>query len=212
VETTWKTRAAHYDRIGELIATMAEAVDGNVLVLFPSYAFLEQVLSRSSLYGRNVLVQRSEMTDYERSAFLDLLRGAERNNLIMAVSGGMYAEGIDYRGEMLSGVFVVGPALPAVTFEQELLKQHFDESHGTGFEYAYLVPGMTRVVQSAGRVIRSESDIGVIALLCRRFTFESYNRYFPADWFVDSPRELVTRQPAEAIRRFFEGHRLPLFR
>ena len=114
------------------------------------------------------MVQRSDMTDYERNAILDILRDRpERGNLILAVSGGMYAEGVDYQGDMLSGVMVVGPALPQVSFEQELLKQYYDEQYGSGFEFAYLIPGMTRVVQSAGRVIRSEHDIGIIALLCK---------------------------------------------
>ena len=113
---------------------------------------------------------------------------------------------------MLSGVFVVGPALPSVSFEQELLKQYYEEQYGRGFEYAYLIPGMTRVIQSAGRVIRSESDIGVIALLCRRFTQPMYNRYFPADWYQQSPRELVTKKPVDEIRAFFEAKRTPQLR
>jgi len=92
-----------------------------------------------------------------------------------------------------------------VSFEQELLKQYYDEQYGSGFEFAYLIPGMTRVVQSAGRVIRSERDIGVIALLCKRFTQQSYTQFFPADWYEDSPRELVTRKPANEIREFFEA-------
>jgi len=91
-----------------------------------------------------------------------------------------------------------------VSFEQELLKQYYDEQYGAGFEFAYLIPGMTRVVQSAGRVIRSETDIGVIALLCKRFTQASYTRYFPADWYEESPRELVSRKPALDVRAFFE--------
>jgi DNA excision repair protein ERCC-2 len=104
---------------------------------------------------------------------------------------------------------VVGPALPQVSFEQELLKHYYDEQYGAGFEFAYLIPGMTRVVQSAGRVIRSETDIGVIALLCKRFTQESYTRYFPLDWYEDSPRELVTKKPANEIRSFFEAKTAP---
>ena len=144
---------------------------------------------------------------------LDVLRDRpQRGNLILAVSGGMYAEGIDYRGEMLSGVMVIGPALPAVSFEQELLKRYYDEQYGSGFEYAYLIPGMTRVIQSAGRVIRSETDIGIIALLCRRFTQESYTRYFPADWYEESPRELVTKKAASEIRDFFEARATPQLR
>jgi DNA excision repair protein ERCC-2 len=124
----------------------------------------------------------------------------------------MYAEGVDYQGDMLSGVIVVGPALPQVSFEQELLKQYYDEQYGSGFEFAYLIPGMTRVVQSAGRVIRSERDIGFIALFCKRFTQESYTRFFPADWYEESPRELVSKRPASEIRAFFETHNTPQIR
>jgi len=211
VDTTWKQRALHYDGISKTVAEMADASEGNFLALFPSYAFLREVSERLPILRKNVMTQRSDMTDYERSAILDVLRDTKKRegNLILAVSGGMYAEGIDYQGDMLSGVFVVGPALPPVTFEQELLKAYFDEQYGAGFEYAYLIPGMMRVVQSAGRVIRSESDIGVIALLCKRFTHESYTRYFPADWYEESPRELVTKKPAEEIRSFFEARRSP---
>ena len=93
---------------------------------------------------------------------------------------------------------------PALTLEQQLLKDYYQERFDRGFEYSFVVPGMTRVVQSAGRVIRSERDVGVIALLCRRFTQESYTRYFPADWYEESPRELVTRKAASDIRTFFD--------
>lgn len=206
VDTTYRHRAQHYDAIAQSVVEIAESANGNVLALFPSYAFLREVADRMPATRKNVLLQRSDMTDYERSAMLDVLRLRPREGtLILAVSGGMYAEGIDYQGDMLSGVIVVGPALPQVSFEQELLKAHYDEHYGAGFEFAYLIPGMTRVVQSAGRVIRSENDVGVIALLCRRFTQEMYTRYFPSDWYVETPRELVSRKPASDVRAFFEA-------
>jgi Rad3-related DNA helicase len=206
VDTTYKKRADSYEKIATTVADIADAGDGNFLALFPSYAFLREISERMPPIRKRVMVQRNDMTDYERNAILEILRDApKRGNLILAVSGGMYAEGVDYEGDMLSGVMVVGPALPQVSFEQELLKQYYDEQYGSGFEFAYLIPGMTRVVQSAGRVIRSERDIGVIALLCKRFTQESYTRYFPADWYEESPRELVTRKPANEIRSFFEA-------
>jgi DNA excision repair protein ERCC-2 len=209
VETTYKQRANHYDRIAETVADIAEAGDGNFLALFPSYAFLREVGERMPPLRKKVMVQRNDMTDYERNAILDILREKPRDgNLILAVSGGMYAEGIDYQGDMLAGVMVVGPALPQVSFEQELLKRYYDEQYGAGFEYAYLIPGMTRVVQSAGRVIRSERDIGVIALLCKRFTQESYTRYFPSDWYEESPRELISRRAATDVREFFDKQKL----
>lgn len=213
VDTTYKRRADHYARIAETVAQIADAGDGNFLALFPSYAFLREISERMPPTGKRVMIQRNDMTDYERNAILDILRTRGRKgNLILAVSGGMYAEGIDYQGDMLSGVMVVGPALPQVSFEQELLKQYYDEQYGSGFEFAYLIPGMTRVVQSAGRVIRSETDVGVIALLCKRFTQESYTRYFPSDWYEESPRELVSRKPASEIRSFFEAKSTPQLR
>jgi DNA excision repair protein ERCC-2 len=213
VDTTWKARAKHYDSIAERVLEIAESYGGNFLALFPSYAFLREVADCLRASQKNILIQRSDMTDYERSAMLDVLRDRpQRGNLILAVSGGMYAEGIDYRGDMLSGVMVIGPALPAVSFEQELLRRYYDEQYGSGFEYAYLIPGMTRVIQSAGRVIRSETDIGIIALLCRRFTQESYTRYFPTDWYDQSPQELVTKKAASEIRDFFEARATPQLR
>ena len=213
VDTTYKQRANHYGRIAETVGEIAETTDGNFLALFPSYVFLREVAERMPPLRKQILVQRTDMTDYERNAILGILRDRPgRDNLILAVSGGMYAEGVDYRGDMLSGVMVVGPALPSVNFEQELLKRYYDEQYGAGFEFAYLIPGMTRVVQSAGRVIRSETDIGVIALLCRRFTQETYTRYFPADWYEQSPRELVSARPAHDIRAFFEAKATPQLR
>ncbi|HEY3057151.1 MAG TPA: ATP-dependent DNA helicase [Thermoanaerobaculia bacterium] len=213
VDTTFKQRANHYEKIGAMVADIADANEGNYLALFPSYVFLREVAERMPPTRKNMMIQRSDMTDYERNAILAILRDKpRRGNLILAVSGGMYAEGIDYQGDMLSGVMVVGPALPSVSFEQELLKQYYDEQYGAGFEFAYLIPGMTRVVQSAGRVIRSETDVGVIALFCRRFTQEMYTRYFPADWYEESPRELISRKPASEIKAFFEAKSTPQLR
>ena len=112
-----------------------------------------------------LLVQRADFSDFERQQILEALASPPSEGILLfAVSGGMYAEGVDYPGELLSGVFVVSPALPQVSFERELLRRYFDEREEAGFDYAYLQPGMTRVVQAAGRLIRSETDRGVIAL------------------------------------------------
>src|SRR5208283_3077081 len=117
-------------------------------------------------------------------------------------------EGVDYPGELLSAVFIVSPALPQVSFERELLRRYFEETEQAGFEYAYLQPGMTRVIQAAGRLIRGETDCGVIALLCRRFLQEPYVSHLPRDWYDGSPRELAAPDPAGEIRRLFAGHPL----
>jgi DNA excision repair protein ERCC-2 len=107
---------------------------------------------------------------------------------------------------MLIGIICVSPALPQVSFERELLREYYEEQLGKGFEYAYLIPGMRRVIQSSGRVIRSETDVGVIALLCRRFANPRYARLLPGDWYADSPRDLIAPKYEEEIRRFWELH------
>lgn len=204
VRTTYTSREKNYDRIAALIGEMSDAHPGNDLVLFPSYQFLGQVAARLPRVTAQVLVQRADLSDFERQQILRSLAAPPATGiLLLAVSGGMYAEGVDYPGELLSGVFVVSPALPQVSFERELLRRYFDEEEDAGFDYAYLQPGMTRVVQAAGRLIRSETDRGVIALLCRRFVEEPYASRLPRDWYTESPRELVTDRPAEAIREFF---------
>jgi len=152
-------------------------------------------------------VQRPNLPEFERRQILQSLSDPpEEGILLLAVSGGMYAEGVDYPGEILSGVFVVSPALPQVSFERELLRRYFEDTEEAGFDYAYLQPGMTRVVQAAGRLIRSETDRGVIALICRRFLEEPYASRLPRDWYEESPSELVTLAPAQEIREFFADY------
>lgn len=204
VRTTFTSREKNYDKIAGLLARMADAHAGNNLALFPSYKFLREVSSRLPPMQARLLEQRERLTDFEKSQILAALESPpEEGLLFLAVAGGMYAEGVDYPGEKLSGVFIVSPSLPQVSFERQLLKRYFDEHDESGFEFAYIQPGMTRVIQAAGRLIRSESDRGVVALLCRRFVEEPYQRYLPRDWYDESPEELVTRDPEGAVREFF---------
>ncbi len=207
VRTTYTARERHYGRIAQLLAEMSDAHGGNDLVLFPSYRFLAAVASLLPETRSRLLVQRPDLTAFERQQLLEALASPPPGGtLLFAVSGGMYAEGVDYPGDLLSAVFVVSPALPQVSFERELLRRYFDDHEEAGFDYAYLQPGMTRVVQAAGRLIRSETDRGVIALLCARFLEEPYASRLPRDWYGESPSELVTRRPAEEIREFFERY------
>jgi DNA excision repair protein ERCC-2 len=207
VRTTYTARERNYGRIATLLAEMSNAHGGNDLVLFPSYRFLSEVAARMPATRSCLLVQRPDSTAFERQQLLEALASPPPGGtLLFAVSGGMYAEGVDYPGELLSAVFVVSPALPQVSFERELLRRYFDDREEAGFDYAYLQPGMTRVVQAAGRLIRSETDRGVIALLCARFLEEPYASRLPRDWYEESPRELATKRPADEIREFFSRY------
>ncbi len=202
VDTTYRARARWYGRIAELVAELAPP-ERNALVLFPSYAFLQEVAGRLVVPGHAIEIQRGSDTDRARREILARLRANHEPVLLLAVLGGAFAEGVDYPGEMLSEVIVVSPALPQVGPERELLKAYFDDRYERGFEYAYLVPGMTRVVQAAGRLIRSADDRGVIVLICKRFLAEPYRSLLPGEWTGGEPESLRRDDPAAAVREFF---------
>jgi Rad3-related DNA helicase len=204
VTTLWRRREENYPVIAERLAAMVREVPGNCLALFPSYAFLEQIAARLPRLEHQVLIQRQADDGEAREALLDRLRGSLFSRvLLLSVAGGVFAEGVDYPGDMLQAVIVVGPCLPSVGLEQKLLQTHFDERFEKGFEYAFVVPGMTRVVQAAGRLIRSATDRGVIALLDRRFLDLPYVGYLPADWIPEEGPAALAGDPADVTRRFF---------
>ncbi|HXU46086.1 MAG TPA: helicase C-terminal domain-containing protein, partial [Thermoanaerobaculia bacterium] len=204
VETTWKQRPDNYERIADRLAGFVESVPGNCLTLFPSYQFLAEVVGRMRLQGKRLLVQRQADSDREREAILETLRTAIFGDVMLAaVAGGAFAEGVDYPGEMLKAVAIVGPCLPGLSLEQELLKAYYEERFDKGFEYAFVVPGMTRVVQAAGRLIRSPEDTGVIALFDRRFLAFPYRRHLPADWLPEEGAGALVGDPAEVASAFF---------
>lgn len=204
VATTFRERPAYYPVIAERLARFADAVPGNCLALFPSYQFLAEISGRMRPGRKRVLVQQVSDGDRQREEILNTLRTALFGDvLLLAVAGGVFAEGVDYPGDMLKAVAVVGPCLPAVTLDQELLKAYYDERFERGFEYAFVVPGMTRVVQAAGRLIRSEHDTGVIALFDKRFLRRPYSDHLPAEWIPDGGLRALSGEPGRAAAEFF---------
>jgi len=202
VDTRWKQRPANYDPIASWIARLAQP-GHNVLVLFPSYRFLEQVHDRLPAVRHAVLRQHPGAGGVAQREILEAL-GAGASTLLLAVLGGMFAEGVDYPGRMLSQVMVVSPGLPQFDTERQLLRDWYRERYGQGFAYAYLIPGMTRVIQAAGRLIRSDEDRGVIVLMGRRFAQRSYLELLPEDWIGEDPAELFPEDPEDAVKTFFE--------
>ena len=182
VSTTFRVRAAHYEKIAKVIATTASTHLGNYMALFPSYEFMRGVAASLSEGLWELHVQEPRMSEEQRVALLEALKEPQPPKLVFAVQGGLFAEGIDYPGETLSGVIIVSPALPQVSFERELMRQYYEDRYGKGFEFAYLYPGMNRVIQSVGRLIRSGTDRGVAVLVCQRFAQPQYSTLFPPDW------------------------------
>jgi DNA excision repair protein ERCC-2 len=201
IDTTYRRRAQHYDAIASWVARLSHP-GRNVLALFPSYAFLAAVRERLPAVSHTVLSQQPGSTDAEQQGFLEALANG-KPHLVLAVLGGIFAEGVDYPGEMLSEVMVVSPALPQYGLDRELLKEYYQEFYDHGFGYAYLIPGMTRVVQAAGRLIRSDSDRGVIVLLGRRFLDRRYARLLPEEWIGDDPTTMLREDPEAAVQEFF---------
>ncbi len=204
VTTTWKQRQASYPGIAERIAAFAREVPGNCMVLFPSYVFMTEVASRLPDVERDVIVQKRSNSVAEREAILDQLRRRLFGNiLLLAVAGGVFSEGVDYPGKMLEAVVIVGPCLPTLSFEQRRLQDFYEERFERGFEYAFVIPGMTRVIQAAGRLIRSSEDRGVIALMDRRFLTKLYARHLPRAWLPEEGVEGLVGQLDVAAREFY---------
>jgi DNA excision repair protein ERCC-2 len=193
VSTKYGQRERNYAKIADAVARMAALRRGNYLAFLPSFDFLERVMELfEPPEGFAVLRQERGMETARVEALLDRLRGQEAPTIVFAVQGGSFAEGVDYAGEMVIGAFVIGPPLPTYDLERELMREYYQRRFGTGFEYAYTIPAMARAIQAAGRVIRSETDRGLVVLMDARFTEPDYSRSMPADWFRDDVRELVS--------------------
>lgn len=175
-----------YRRIAEYIRKTGQAQKGNYMVFFPSYKMMQEVYE--VFEGLNcgemeTCMQVSGMKEEEREAFLGQFTAEhERSFLAFCVMGGIFGEGIDLKNEQLIGAVVVGTGLPQISNEREILMRYYDERSGEGFDYAYRYPGMNKVLQAAGRVIRTVDDSGVILLLDDRFTRREYESLFPKEW------------------------------
>ncbi|HHO53191.1 MAG TPA: hypothetical protein ENK18_20530 [Deltaproteobacteria bacterium] len=200
ISTAYADRRRDAPATAELMRATIEAVPGNVAIYFPSFAMLEDLVGRLELPGRRILAQSRRMGPAARRALLDALDDGGAPVALAAVLGGIYAEGIDLPPGALSAVMVVGPALPPIGLERDLLRGFYEETYGSGFLYASLVPGITRVVQAAGRLIRRPEDRGVIVLLGRRFRWRDVQQLLPPSF---EPR--VSRSLPDEVEAFFAG-------
>jgi len=184
-DITYKNRATSLDTVATAVAEHVQSVPGNHLVFCPSMAYLDDLFAKlQSLLPEEVLMtQTPGMPDSERSAFLDSFQPESRRTAL-AVLGGIFSEGIDLPGERLVGVSVIGTGLPRLSLERDILQAHFEEKKGSGFDYAYRFPGMQRVLQAAGRLIRTETDKGSALLVDQRFLEPRHRVLFPSWWRI----------------------------
>lgn len=175
-----------YRMIADRIADVINTKKGNYMVFFPSYSFMEKVsvFFEERHYNRRnlkLMKQDPRMNEDRREEFLEAFRDEdERKSVIgFCVLGGIFSEGIDLQGEALIGSVIIGTGLPQLGVEKEIIREFFEEN---GFDYAYRFPGMNKVLQAAGRVIRTETDTGVVVLLDERYVDNSYKKLFPREW------------------------------
>ncbi|MGL5435567.1 MAG: ATP-dependent DNA helicase [Lachnospiraceae bacterium] len=184
-----------YLKVVDYIKAMAASHRGNYMVFFPSYQYMEtveQLLDEAYDGTFSWQMQSSHMSEHEREDFLALFEQERTDSFVgLCVLGGIFSEGIDLKAERLEGVIIVGTGLPMLCTEQEILKQFFDNRQENGFQYAYQYPGMNKVMQAAGRVIRTMEDRGIILLLDERFLKPDYQELFPREW---SQYGIVTRR------------------
>ena len=210
VSTRYAMRSREmYQRYATYIFRVVKAKMGNYLIFFPSYRFMEDVyqeftqLLASDGEEMELVIQQKHMDEEERENFLRAFEmGREKSLIGFGVLGGIFSEGIDLTNEKLIGTLIIGTGLPQVCNEREILKSYFDQKGLYGFDYAYRYPGMNKVLQAAGRVIRTEDDRGVILLLDERFQREKGKEIFPKEW-ADCERcrlDIVE----EKIRLFWE--------
>ena len=220
---TRRSREEYYN-IARYIHEVVKNRHGNYMVFFPSYSFMEHIYEIYEQYfmteEEECLVQQESMNEEEREYFLNRFRGnedcdlqsligmeieeEEEQTLIgFCVLGGIFGEGIDLKKDSLIGVIVVGTGLPQVGCEREILKDYFDDNGENGFDYSYRYPGMNKVLQAAGRVIRTAEDVGIIVLLDERFRQYSYRRMFPREWEQVVPVTVDT--VAKKVERFWDA-------
>lgn len=183
LSTRYRDRENTYKEITGLIKDFVTSKKGNYMVFFPSYAYMNRVYEElMDKYPEiTTLIQKGSMNEIEKEEFLESFEDGGQV-LAFAVLGGIFSEGIDLSGDKLIGAVVVGVGMPQIGFERNIIKEYFDHSLGQGFHYAYTYPGMNKVLQAVGRVIRTEEDKGAVLLIDDRYNHGTYKGLMPLEW------------------------------
>ncbi len=185
ISTRYKDRTRTLPRIVQSIVDVFLNNEGHFLVFFSSYSYMREAyeeLKEHSLEAE-YLMQEANMSEEEREAFLQCFQPHSEKRVIgLAVLGGIFSEGIDLKGDRLNGVVVIGVGLPQPGLEQEMMKEYYEENGKNGFDYTYVYPGLNKVFQSGGRLIRSDEDTGVLRLIDDRYLTPKYKRLLPDEW------------------------------
>jgi Rad3-related DNA helicase len=204
ISTKYKDRKINYPKYAEIVVNVTKIKKGNYIIFFPSFEFLQNVYLFLGNYKGEKILQRIGMGQEERDEILYKFKETQKAKLLLAVMGGVFSEGVDFYGDMCIGVIIFSPGLPQINFERDLIKEYYDKKSDNGFEYAYLFPGLNKVIQSAGRLIRSAQDKGIVVLVGERFAEENINELLPDYWFQNPGDVVITNNYLGEIRSFWK--------
>ncbi len=205
ISTRYDDRECSYKKLVSYIAASVSGKRGNYIVYFPSYDYMEKVLKSfcEKYPSIETVVQSKGMTASDREAFLNAFCADGKLRIGFCVLGGSFSEGVDLPGKQLIGSVIVGTGIPGISNERNILREYYDHTRENGYDYAYTYPGMNRVLQAAGRVIRREDDRGVVILIDDRYATDQYKMLFPDHWkgihYAGSSTEL-----AEIVKSFWK--------
>jgi Rad3-related DNA helicase len=190
IDTRYRQRESSLPALVDLIYQACALKEGKYLVFFPSYAYLDKACTAfcSAHPDVDVWKQSSDMSRQQQQAVLACL-DETGHRIGFAILGGIFGEGIDYAGDRLIGVIVVSPGLPSLDRQTQLVADHYRQQGHDGYDFAYRFPGFTRVLQTVGRLIRTESDGGMVLLVDDRFRLTTYKTLYPSHWKVGQPSD-----------------------
>jgi Rad3-related DNA helicase len=181
VNTRWRYRNEQTDTIVSRLQGAIAKNPGTWMAFFPSFSWMEKIVLAAGDSGLDLIAQKRDMSEQERADFVELINSGD--HLVLAVAGGLFAEGVDLSIPDLRGCFIAGPSLPSVSLRQKLLQERYDTTERNGFLHAFAIPGINRVIQAAGRLIRNSEQKADLVLLGGRFIRSPYVDHLPEHWF-----------------------------
>ena len=191
IDTRYKSRTLSVTLLAEKLKNIYANVPGTWLVFFPSYAYINLIRNFLDESTLPLLIQTPGMTGEERTSFISQIESV--SHLVLTVSGGIFAEGIDLRSDTLRGAVIIGPSLPGMNLRLKLLSESFSVRNRNGFLHTWAIPGMVRVIQAAGRLIRNEEQRRIVILIGKRFTRYPYIGLLPEHWFSNGSIQLLSK-------------------
>ena len=203
VSIRYKNREASYEKVADYIKDFVKNKVGNYFIFLPSYEYLSKLMPYIDLEGIDVYEQQKDMSDEDKQIFLESFKPSpERTTLGFVIVGGAFGEGIDLVSDRLIGAVIVGIGMPKINFVSDQISKYYDQKEQSGYNYAYLNPGMNKVMQAIGRVIRSETDKGAVLLIDERYLNNEYRDLFKSEWqeyeVAFSPKEV-----SDILKEFF---------